>query len=437
MTAEVVFNMNTNTTDEKQDNEQEPRNDSDVLPTQRRPETNPLPQHPLNQELLNPFSAACYNNPGGDVLRAINPAQLQSQQQAQNQMMLMAQMLQLSQQQPLAGQMANNNQVFAHLMNIQQQQQELNTLSQMNLWQSMARASSNNAMQTNPMGIAPAQQQMNQFLLGLAGNVNINMGGLFSNPGQLPNNIMPSISAAAAANKALPPNQDAAAKPPAHTALQGDTPLEDPGWEDQFKALQRYRLVNGHTKVPARYKENPKLGRWVMTQRRQMALMQQGYPNALTVERIAMLDEIGFAWSVRPEPVSTWNKKMEELKQYKQTFGNTMVPQRYQANPQLGTWVHTQRRQYKLMQEGKKSSMTQDKIDALNAVGFVWVARSSENGDSSDSEDDGRENSDDNNVNEKEDQTNSVPFKTDELEKCEKELPSDSKGDSPTESTSV
>eukprot|EP00804_Cyclotella_cryptica_P027077 CCRYP_013615-RB/>CCRYP_013615-RB protein AED:0.42 eAED:0.62 QI:0/-1/0/1/-1/0/1/0/114 len=114
-----------------------------------------------------------------------------------------------------------------------------------------------------------------------------------------------------------------------------------------------------------------------------------------------------------------------------------MVPQRYQANPQLGTWVHTQRRQYKLMQEGKKSSMTQDKIDALNAVGFVWVARSSENGDSSDSEDDGRENSDDNNVNEKEDQTNSVPFKTDELEKCEKELPSDSKGDSPTESTSV
>jgi hypothetical protein len=28
------------------------------------------------------------------------------------------------------------------------------------------------------------------------------------------------------------------------------------------------------------------------------------------------------------------------------------------------------------MQDGKKSSMTQKKIDALNAVGFVWVARS-------------------------------------------------------------
>lgn len=316
MAAEVVFIMNTNSDDEKQDSEQEPRNDSEVPPTPGRPDANPSPKPSLNQELLNPFNAG-FNNTGNDVLRAINPAQLQSQQQAQNQMMLMAQMLQLSQQQPLTGQVANNNQVLAQLMNLQQQQQELNTLTQINLWQSMARASSNNPMQTNPMGIAPAQQQMNQFLFGLAGNVNMNLGGVFPNSGQNPNNIMPSVSAAAAANTILSSNQETASKPPSNAALQGDTPLEDPGWEDQFKALQRYRLVNGHTKVPARYKENPKLGRWVMTQRRQMALMQQGYPNALTVERIAMLDEIGFAWSVRPEPVSTWNKKMEELKQYK------------------------------------------------------------------------------------------------------------------------
>lgn len=58
-----------------------------------------------------------------------------------------------------------------------------------------------------------------------------------------------------------------------------------------------------------------------------------------------------------------------------ETFGNTLVPQRFQSNPQLGTWVHTQRRQYKLLSDGKKSSMTKEKIDALNAIGFVWVAR--------------------------------------------------------------
>lgn len=39
------------------------------------------------------------------------------------------------------------------------------------------------------------------------------------------------------------------------------------------------------------------------------------------------------------------------------------------------TWVHTQRRQYKLLSDGKKSGMTQKKIDSLNEIGFVWVAR--------------------------------------------------------------
>ena len=48
-----------------------------------------------------------------------------------------------------------------------------------------------------------------------------------------------------------------------------------------------------------------------------MALSQQGYPNALSSDRIAMLDAIGFSWSVRPEPVSTWKQKMSELEEYK------------------------------------------------------------------------------------------------------------------------
>ena len=60
-----------------------------------------------------------------------------------------------------------------------------------------------------------------------------------------------------------------------------------------------------------------------------------------------------------------------------------MVPQRYQANPQLGTWVHTQRRQYKLMSENKKSSMTKEEADALDSIGFFWAAKHNGNSSSS------------------------------------------------------
>ena len=63
------------------------------------------------------------------------------------------------------------------------------------------------------------------------------------------------------------------------------------------------------------------------------------------------------------------------LSAYKATHGNCLVPQRYPTLPQLGTWVHTQRRQYKLLCEGKKSSMTKEKIQALNDLGFDWDAK--------------------------------------------------------------
>ncbi|KAL7532390.1 hypothetical protein ACHAXR_004600 [Thalassiosira sp. AJA248-18] len=150
---------------------------------------------------------------------------------------------------------------------------------------------------------------------------------------------------------------------------------DDPGWEDQYRALRTYHLQTGHCRVPARFKANAKLGRWVMTQRRQFTLLMQGLPSALTAERIQRLERLGFTWSVRPEPVTTWNKKFHELKAYKQIYGSCMVPQRYQANQQLGTWVHTQRRQHKLLSEGKKSSMTEEKMKALNSIGFSWDAK--------------------------------------------------------------
>mmetsp|Transcript_11877 Transcript_11877/g.17873 ORF Transcript_11877/g.17873 Transcript_11877/m.17873 type:complete len:89 (-) Transcript_11877:82-348(-) len=38
-------------------------------------------------------------------------------------------------------------------------------------------------------------------------------------------------------------------------------------------------------------------------------------------------------------------------------------------------WVRQQRRQYKLLMEGRKSHITQERIDMLNSVGFVWVAK--------------------------------------------------------------
>ena len=115
---------------------------------------------------------------------------------------------------------------------------------------------------------------------------------------------------------------------PAIRDTHGDT--EDPNWEDRYHELLRFKGEYGHTRVPARYKTNPKLGRWVMTQRRQFTVLMKGMPSALTTERMNRLNEIGFIWGLRSDPVTMWNRKFAELKAYKREYGNCLVPQRYQ-----------------------------------------------------------------------------------------------------------
>ena len=49
------------------------------------------------------------------------------------------------------------------------------------------------------------------------------------------------------------------------------------------------------------------------------------------------------------------------------------MPYQYAENPQLGTWVHTQRTQYKkFQQDPSTSSMTQERIERLESIAFQW-----------------------------------------------------------------
>ena len=53
------------------------------------------------------------------------------------------------------------------------------------------------------------------------------------------------------------------------------------------------------------------------------------------------------------------------------------MPIGYAENPQLGTWVSTQRKQYKKFQQDPSSSqMTQERIERLESIAFQWNGRS-------------------------------------------------------------
>ena len=74
-----------------------------------------------------------------------------------------------------------------------------------------------------------------------------------------------------------------------------------------------------------------------------------------------------------------WGTKFHELVAYKDTHGGSCnVPTKgYAENPQLATWVNTQRTHYKKFQQDPSTSrMTQERIERLEKIGFEWNGRS-------------------------------------------------------------
>ena len=73
--------------------------------------------------------------------------------------------------------------------------------------------------------------------------------------------------------------------------------------------------------------------------------------------------------------IAKWDTKFNELVAYKDAHGGSCnVPTKgYAENPQLGTWVSTQRTQYKkFQQDPSTSSMTQERIERLESIAFEW-----------------------------------------------------------------
>lgn len=70
-------------------------------------------------------------------------------------------------------------------------------------------------------------------------------------------------------------------------------------------------------------------------------------------------------------PKKAWSERLEELIQYKNEFGHTVVPQN---SGQLGAWVHSQRVHYKKYKEGSKSQMTAERALKLTEIGFCFNA---------------------------------------------------------------
>jgi hypothetical protein len=143
-------------------------------------------------------------------------------------------------------------------------------------------------------------------------------------------------------------------------------------WMEKYEELLDFRLSNGHCLVPNQYPANPSLAEWVKRQRYQYKLKGMGKHSSMSDDRVVALEKLGFVWNSHD---AVWEERLKELKHYKNIYGNTNVPSKYEANPQLAIWIKRQRRQYKFLTEGKSSTMTPYRVEKLREINFSWSGR--------------------------------------------------------------
>jgi hypothetical protein len=99
---------------------------------------------------------------------------------------------------------------------------------------------------------------------------------------------------------------------------------------------------------------------------------ESGMSYFITKERIDKLHALeGFQWEFRP-PITPFEQRLEEYKEFQKNEGHGLVPQHYKDNRPLGKWVARLRCDYKALREGKKSTLTPERLAQLEAINFEF-----------------------------------------------------------------
>ena len=94
-------------------------------------------------------------------------------------------------------------------------------------------------------------------------------------------------------------------------------------WDEMFERLVEYKKIHGNCLVPNRYSDDPALGAWVSTQRRQYKVLRSGTSQStpMTPERALRLASIGFVWTAKDPRHVAWEVRYRELVAYRNEHG--------------------------------------------------------------------------------------------------------------------
>lgn len=161
-------------------------------------------------------------------------------------------------------------------------------------------------------------------------------------------------------------------------------------WLEKFAQLKKYVQEYGDTLVPRQHA----LGAWVWWQRREYkafrekkkleseqqnletsgsttdagATSSSSGKSGMTEERIQLLESQDFIWEPKEY---LWNLRFEELREWMTLNGHGAVTLRKNSDP-LELWASRQRKMYRQYCNGEKTSLTKERIQKLQSIGFIF-----------------------------------------------------------------
>jgi superfamily II DNA or RNA helicase len=132
-------------------------------------------------------------------------------------------------------------------------------------------------------------------------------------------------------------------------------------WDEFYGRLVKFKVLNGHSRVPQRFIEDKQLSQWVSYQR--------SNKDRISKNRKLLLDDQEFVWDVHNEQ---WEAGFSALMKFKEREGHCLVSANHLEDGfRLGSWVNKQRSTFETQRSFRPDLFEKQKI-RLDEIGFVW-----------------------------------------------------------------
>ncbi|EJK59181.1 hypothetical protein THAOC_20628, partial [Thalassiosira oceanica] len=149
-------------------------------------------------------------------------------------------------------------------------------------------------------------------------------------------------------------------------------------FDDRMQELAAFKAEHGHADIPRSLEDNMSLAGWAHSVRQSYRLIQKGGKPvlALTKEMIERLEAIGFRLRVKERgkiKQVPFEERIKSLAEFKDVHGHVNVGEA--DDLRLGRFCNHMRVARRAPQPGVTMKLTQDRISALDDLGFDWEPR--------------------------------------------------------------